>query len=179
MNTRLEWATLDSGHGKALVARFHEKICWLSFVEHQGEGLREFHADISKMRALQGVEIMEAAPPHARWMKTVQQVLDGALPIDALDVWLEGTDFQIAVWNALRDIPSGQTRTYQQIANAVHKPSAARAVGTAIGQNRIAVLVPCHRVIRSDGSLSGFRWGVARKRALLAQESPQQTLILV
>lgn len=179
MNTRIEWAVLDSGHGKALVARFHEKICWLSFVKDQDAGLQEFQAESSKMRGLQGVKIMEAAPPHARWVKSVQQVIDGALPIDALDVWLEGTDFQIAVWNALRDIPRGQTRTYQQIADAVHNPSAARAVGTAIGQNRIAVLVPCHRVIRSDGSLSGFRWGVSRKRALLAQESPQQTLILV
>lgn len=116
---------------------------------------------------------------EARWTGKLQQVIAGALPIDAVDVHWAGTAFQVSVWQELRKIPAGETRTYQQIADALNKPTAARAVGTAIGQNHIAVLIPCHRVVRSDGHLAGFRWGTERKRALLAQESAQQVLFLV
>ncbi len=93
-----------------------------------------------------------------------------ALPFD-----LRGTAFQARVWAALGTIPCGQTRTYAQIAQAIGRPKAVRAVAAACGANPIAVLVPCHRVIGSDGALTGYRWGVARKRALLDQEQyPEQ-----
>ena len=87
------------------------------------------------------------------------------LPID-----VAGTAFQEAVWRELRKIPAGETRSYAQIAAAIGKPGAVRAVGTANGSNPVAVLVPCHRVIRSDGTLGGYAGGLERKRRLLEAE---------
>lgn len=90
----------------------------------------------------------------------------------ALDLDVRGTAFQHRVWQALRAIPRGQTRTYQQLAAEIGAPRAVRAVGSACGANRIAVLVPCHRVLRGDGELGGFRWGLDVKRQLLDDERP-------
>lgn len=89
------------------------------------------------------------------------------LPLD-----IRGTAFQQKVWQALTEIPLGQTATYAEIAKRIGKPAAVRAVAGACANNKIAVVIPCHRVIRTDGSLSGYRWGVARKRALLKKEKP-------
>jgi AraC family transcriptional regulator of adaptative response/methylated-DNA-[protein]-cysteine methyltransferase len=89
----------------------------------------------------------------------------GGLPLD-----LRGTAFQQRVWAALRAIPSGQTATYAEIAHQIGAPKATRAVAGACAANPVAVVIPCHRVLRSDGALSGYRWGVDRKRALLARE---------
>lgn len=87
----------------------------------------------------------------------------------ALD--LRGTPFQARVWQALRKIPSGRTASYADIAQAIGKPKAMRAVAQACAANPVAIAVPCHRVVRSDGALSGYRWGTERKRALLAREA--------
>lgn len=84
---------------------------------------------------------------------------------------LDGTPFQLLVWRALRRIPLGQRRTYADIARQLGRPSAARAVARACATNPVALLIPCHRVVRSDGSLGGYRWGWERKRALLEQEA--------
>ena len=89
-----------------------------------------------------------------------------ALPLD-----LQGTAFQQRVWQALRSIPAGQPLSYRELAARIGTPSAVRAVASACAANRIALLIPCHRVIRSDGSLSGYRWGVQRKQRLLALEA--------
>jgi AraC family transcriptional regulator, regulatory protein of adaptative response / methylated-DNA-[protein]-cysteine methyltransferase len=78
------------------------------------------------------------------------------------------------VWRALQRIPEGATRSYQAIARELGRPSAARAVARACASNRVAVLIPCHRVVRGDGALGGYRWGVARKAALLAREQEQE-----
>ena len=87
------------------------------------------------------------------------------LPLD-----IRGTAFQQRVWEALRRIPAGQTASYAEIAARIGSPAAVRAVAQACASNRLAVAIPCHRVVRSDGALSGYRWGVARKRELLARE---------
>jgi AraC family transcriptional regulator of adaptative response/methylated-DNA-[protein]-cysteine methyltransferase len=87
-----------------------------------------------------------------------------------LPLVLEGTPFQITVWKKLLQIPAGETQTYQSLAKAIGKPTAIRAVATACAANRIAFLIPCHRVIRSDGTLGGYRWGIRRKRWLLDLE---------
>lgn len=105
-----------------------------------------------------------------------QNLLDAALaviedprcPTPPLD--LRGSTFQQQVWRALLEIPPGQTRTYRQIAQSIGAPLAAQAVGNACGANLLAVLVPCHRALRADGGLGGYRWGLERKRALLARE---------
>jgi AraC family transcriptional regulator of adaptative response/methylated-DNA-[protein]-cysteine methyltransferase len=88
------------------------------------------------------------------------------LPLD-----IRGTAFQERVWQALRDIPAGRTATYTEIAQRIGAPRAVRAVAQACGANPVAVAIPCHRVVRTDGNLSGYRWGVERKRQLLAREA--------
>lgn len=88
-----------------------------------------------------------------------------SLPVD-----VHGTAFQARVWSALREIPQGQTRTYTQVAESIGKPSSVRAVARACATNPVALAIPCHRVIRSDGSLAGYRWGLAVKQSLLASE---------
>jgi methylated-DNA-[protein]-cysteine S-methyltransferase len=87
-----------------------------------------------------------------------------------LPIRLEGTSFQLAVWSALLDIPYGQTRAYASVAELVGRPRAARAVGAANGHNPISIIVPCHRLVGSDGALTGYGWGVDRKRSLLELE---------
>ena len=89
-----------------------------------------------------------------------------ALPLD-----IRGTAFQLRVWEALREIPLGATLSYRDVAERIGQPDAVRAVAGACAANRLAVLIPCHRVIRTDGALSGYRWGIARKRQLLESEA--------
>ena len=94
------------------------------------------------------------------------------LPREALDLPLDiqGTAFQSRVWRALRQIPLGETSSYSQVARRLGEPRAARAVASACARNHVALLIPCHRVVASDGDLAGYRWGKARKRALLSRE---------
>lgn len=104
------------------------------------------------------------------WLEAVvRAVEEGIRPEFPLDV--RGTHFQEHVWAILREIPPGETRTYTQIAEAMGRPTAARAIANAIGKNPVAVVIPCHRVVRSDGSLAGYRWGTERKRRLLDREA--------
>jgi AraC family transcriptional regulator of adaptative response/methylated-DNA-[protein]-cysteine methyltransferase len=88
-----------------------------------------------------------------------------------LCVHISGTNFQIQVWKALLRLPSGETTSYGEVARAVGRPGAARAVGSAVGSNPVAWLIPCHRVLRSDGKLGGYHWGPRRKEAMLAWET--------
>jgi AraC family transcriptional regulator of adaptative response/methylated-DNA-[protein]-cysteine methyltransferase len=86
---------------------------------------------------------------------------------------IQGTAFQQRVWKALQEIPPGSTKSYAEIAAQIGKPTAARAVGRACGANRLAVVIPCHRAVRSDGGLGGYRWGVERKQRLLEREATE------
>lgn len=106
-----------------------------------------------------------------RWSDTVLEILahprlQHMVPLDVL----QGTEFQHKVWKALARIPAGQTRTYRELAQSLGLPHAVRAVASACGANPLAVLVPCHRVVRSDGGLGGYRWGLQRKQQLLQME---------
>jgi AraC family transcriptional regulator of adaptative response/methylated-DNA-[protein]-cysteine methyltransferase len=105
-----------------------------------------------------------------RWVAAVvglveQPALGLDLPLD-----IRGTAFQLRVWEALRAIPPGETVSYAQVARRIGRPGASRAVAAACASNPVAVAIPCHRVVRTDGSLSGYRWGVQRKAALLERE---------
>ena len=112
----------------------------------------------------------EEVEQHAR--EIVKQVfrLPDAPPSAPLRLWVRGTAFQFKIWQALLALPRGRLTSYQRIGQAVQHPKAARAVGTAVGANPVAVLIPCHRVIRSTGVVEGYRWGTGRKRALIAWE---------
>jgi AraC family transcriptional regulator of adaptative response/methylated-DNA-[protein]-cysteine methyltransferase len=161
----LRYGIGSSPLGLLLVAASERGVCAILFGEHakalEADLRQRFpQADLSRDDgALAGTLVQTAAlieHPHA--------------PFDAtLD--LRGTPFQRKVWEALRAIPAGATASYKEIALRIGMPDASRAVALACGANALAMAVPCHRVIRGDGALSGYRWGVERKRALLAREA--------
>jgi AraC family transcriptional regulator of adaptative response/methylated-DNA-[protein]-cysteine methyltransferase len=111
----------------------------------------------------------------AAWLKTLDHHLKGFEPRLDLPLDLQATAFQRRVWKQLQRIPYGETRTYSQVARAIGKPRAIRAVARACATNPVSIIVPCHRVIREDGSLAGYRWGLSRKAALLRQEQKAAT----
>jgi AraC family transcriptional regulator, regulatory protein of adaptative response / methylated-DNA-[protein]-cysteine methyltransferase len=156
----IRYAVVDTSLGKMLVAATDKGICRLSFDEDEAELRRRFPAAMIEAggSALDGlVKGAVAAVEHPDQMPT--------LPLD-----VAGTPFQQAVWSELQRIPAGETRTYAQIAAAVGSPNAVRAAGSANGANKVAVLIPCHRVIRSDGTLGGYAYGLERKAKLLERE---------
>lgn len=108
---------------------------------------------------------------HKNWVQAIVNFIAGSQPHLDLPLDIHGTAFQKQVWQALQKIPYGETRTYANIAREISKPKAVRAVGTACGANPVALIVPCHRVLRSDGGLGGYEWGLERKKKLLEQES--------
>lgn len=121
-----------------------------------------------------GAQINQAPPgpgPLKSWFREIQRSLEKANAcLDDIPLDLAGTVFQRRVWELIRTIPPGQTRSYKQLAQSLRKPSAARAVGRACATNRVALLIPCHRVLRGSGELAGYRWGKKRKQALLKLE---------
>jgi len=156
----IRFAVAQSTLGSLLVAATDQGLCRISFDEDEAALRARFpHARIE--------------PGDAAFAALVARVValvdDPARPAD-LPVDVAGTAFQQAVWAALRAIPPGETRTYSDIAAAVGRPAAVRAAGTACGDNDLAVLVPCHRVLRRDGSLGGYAYGLERKKALLERE---------
>ncbi|MGM0952494.1 MAG: methylated-DNA--[protein]-cysteine S-methyltransferase [Pseudomonadota bacterium] len=116
--------------------------------------------------------LQPAGPDNSLSLQSVARFIDSprSAPPD-IAISPQGTPFQQSVWRALADIPPGQTISYSQLARRLQKPKAIRAVASACSANRLAVIIPCHRVIRDDGSLGGYRWGLARKQALLQREA--------
>jgi AraC family transcriptional regulator of adaptative response/methylated-DNA-[protein]-cysteine methyltransferase len=124
----------------------------------------------SLQRLFPNATIVEDAGGLRELVEGALEAIESPLLAHELPIDVAGTAFQEAVWRELRKIPVGETRSYAQIAAAIGQPKAVRAVGTANGDNHVAVLIPCHRVIRSDGSLGGYAGGLDRKRQLLAAE---------
>jgi AraC family transcriptional regulator of adaptative response/methylated-DNA-[protein]-cysteine methyltransferase len=158
----IHWAVVPTTLGKMLVAATEKGVCRLSFNEDPAALAERFpNAELT-----QGGEAFEALLTEIVAAVEAPAARDFAhIPID-----VKGTAFQEAVWQELRRIPKGETRTYAQIAAAVGKPGAVRAAGSANGANHVSVLIPCHRVIRTDGTLGGYAWGLDIKQELLARE---------
>jgi AraC family transcriptional regulator of adaptative response/methylated-DNA-[protein]-cysteine methyltransferase len=157
----IHWAVVETSIAPMLVAATGKGVCRLSFNEG-GEELAERFP-----RATLAEGGAEFAALVARVVEAVEAPGSGHdIPLD-----VQGTAFQEAVWRALRQIPPGETRSYAEIAAAAGKPKAARAAGSANGANYVAVLIPCHRVVRADGSLGGYAYGEDIKRALLGREA--------
>lgn len=116
-------------------------------------------------------ELVPGGPDFAGTINAVVNFLDAPRPSLGLPLDIQGTAFQRQVWAVLQQIPPGTTVSYGDVAEAIGKPAAVRAVAGACGANKLAVAIPCHRVVRSDGSLGGYRWGLERKRALLKHEA--------
>jgi AraC family transcriptional regulator of adaptative response/methylated-DNA-[protein]-cysteine methyltransferase len=161
----IRWTTFDSPLGQMLIAATSKGICRLTF-DDSVESLERLFPNATIVEDAGGLrELVEGA------LTAIERPL--AMPDLPLDV--AGTAFQEAVWRELRKIPAGETRSYAEIAAAIGHPKAVRAVGSANGDNHVCVLIPCHRVIRSDGSLGGYGGGIERKEKLLAAERHRET----
>jgi AraC family transcriptional regulator of adaptative response/methylated-DNA-[protein]-cysteine methyltransferase len=166
--------------GKGASLRYATASCSLGllFVAATGKGIAALYLGDSE-RAL--LEDLRAEFPAAEiaadrtglraWLAAIVAHLDGMAPPPDLAFDVRATAFQWRVWQALRAIPSGETRTYSELAAAIGAPNAQRAVGHACATNPVSVLVPCHRALRADGGLGGYRWGLVRKRRLLDAEA--------
>jgi len=156
----IHWAVVDTTLGRMLVAATGRGVCRLSFDEGPEELARRF----PNAELVEGGAQFEALLAHV--IASVETPGDFAhIPLD-----VKGTAFQEACWKALREIPPGETRTYAQIAAAAGNPRAVRAAGSANARNNVAVLIPCHRVIRTGGDLGGYAYGLTIKRELLKRE---------
>jgi AraC family transcriptional regulator of adaptative response/methylated-DNA-[protein]-cysteine methyltransferase len=160
----IRFAVCQTSLGPMLVAATAKGVCTIAFDDDPDKLVRDLQDQFPKARLI-GAD--------AAFEKLVAQVVGfveaPALGLD-LPLDLRGTAFQQRVWQALRRIPAGQTVSYADLARKIGKPAAVRAVAGACAANTIAVAIPCHRVVRTDGDVSGYRWGVARKRALIARE---------
>ncbi len=163
--TRIRFAVAATTLGAVLVAATEAGVCAILL----GDDADRLVRDIQDM--FPNAELIGADPGfEATVARVIAQIEDSSRRFD-LPLDVRGSAFQIEVWNALSKIPHGSTATYAGIAAALGRPSAVRAVAQACASNRLAVVVPCHRVVRSDGNVSGYRWGVERKKALLQREA--------
>ena len=166
-NWVISYGLTGSPFGTCLIAESPRGICHLAFVESQ-DGLIE-------------LDLLKASWPHASYhrddaaaSRLSDRIFELPTQSDArpvLRAFVQGTAFQVQVWRALLELQAGSLVSYGGLASALGKPSAARSVGTALGQNSVAYLIPCHRVIRETGAVSHYRWGQQRKRIMLAWES--------
>jgi AraC family transcriptional regulator of adaptative response/methylated-DNA-[protein]-cysteine methyltransferase len=158
----INYSFAESPFGNILVASTEKGICYLAFSEDEPLAF----------------SIMQQHFPNAHFRQMTDPIQQNAIHIFSHDwtklnqikLHLKGTDFQLKVWQALLKIPMGQLTTYGTIANRIEHPNASRAVGTAIGSNPVAFLIPCHRVIQSTGIIGGYMWGSTRKRAIIGWE---------
>ena len=162
--TSVRYATAPCALGRLLVAVTPKGVCAVQ--------LGDLDADLEKeiRREFPRAEVSRDEKGVGGALRDVLRLMDGRAPAAALPLDVRATAFQRRVWEHLQQIPAGETRSYAGIARALGLKSGARAVGRACAKNPVALLVPCHRAVRSDGSLAGYRWGVARKRKLLERE---------
>ncbi len=162
-NLSIQYSFSETCFGKVIVASTDKGICYMAFEEDKENALRDL---INKF-------------PNASFFENQNEMQRNALSIfdkdwsklNSVKLHLKGTDFQLKVWESLLTIPLGKLSTYGKLANAVGNPKASRAVGTAIGSNPVAFLIPCHRVIQSSGKLGGYMWGTDRKELMIGWES--------
>jgi AraC family transcriptional regulator, regulatory protein of adaptative response / methylated-DNA-[protein]-cysteine methyltransferase len=162
----IRFTVLDTDLGALLVAATDLGVCSVKL----GDDAAQLETELRREYDAATVELDDAE--LAGWARAVVRRLEGeessAIPLD-----VRGTAFQHRVWEALQRIPAGATRSYSEIAREIGQPSAARAVASACADNRVAVVIPCHRVVREDGGLGGYRWGVERKVEILRREGAE------
>ncbi len=159
---RIRYCGFSTPLGTVLVAATDKGVCSVKLGD-EAEALKRLLSE-----EFSEAELSEGALPEAK--KAILQFLSGDAQLARVPLDIRGTVFQRRVWEELRRIPRGETRTYREIARAVGAPEAVRAVGSACGANPVALVVPCHRAVRTDGGLGGYAWGLARKKKLLALE---------
>ena len=159
----INYSFAESPFGNILVASTAKGICHMAFAENEKDALREFQHHFPNAHYRQMVDMVQQ---HALYIFTHDWN-----KLSEVKLHLKGTDFQLRVWETLLKIPMGQLSTYGNIAASIGNPKASRAVGSAIGDNPIAFLIPCHRVIRSTGIFGQYHWGSTRKTAMIGWEA--------
>ncbi|MFB6455012.1 methylated-DNA--[protein]-cysteine S-methyltransferase [Chitinophaga sp. Hz27] len=159
----INYSFAESPFGNILVASTPKGICYMAFADDQDTALQELYANFPEAEFKQMTDMLQQ---NALYIFRQQPT---SLP--EIKLHLKGTPFQLKVWEALLKIPMGNLRTYTQIATSIQHPKASRAVGTAIGSNPVAFLIPCHRVIKATGETGGYHWGSTRKTAILGWEA--------
>lgn len=164
----ISYALRPTPLGLLLMAASDRGLCFVQFGDAEAPLLALLAAEYPQAQC-------SAMPPGENpgfeaWMAALAQHLSSGQPLPSLPLDLRGTAFQLKVWHYLQGIPAGQVQSYGDVATALGLPKAVRAVANACGANRVALAVPCHRVIRGNGGLGGYKWGLERKRALLNQE---------
>jgi AraC family transcriptional regulator of adaptative response/methylated-DNA-[protein]-cysteine methyltransferase len=166
-NVSISYAFVKTPLGLLLVAATSRGLCSVQFGESHESLLEELHSEYPEANL---AETQAAEGELGAWTKALTEFLKGETAPLNLPIDVRATAFQLKVWRYLQTIPAGEVRTYGEVAKAIGEPGASRAVGTACGANKVALVVPCHRVIRGDQGLGGYRWGVERKSALLENE---------
>lgn len=161
---KIRYAIAESPLGKVLVGATERGISAV----YLGGQEKELRGELRKEYPL--AEIIPGSDSFSRWVREIVHRIEGRPPRVDLPLDVQATAFQRRVWQELQCIPFGATRTYSQIARSLGRPKAVRAVARACATNPVSIVVPCHRVIREDGSLAGYRWGVERKKKLLERE---------
>ena len=165
---KINYTVTASDLGKMLVAKTERGICSVTFGDTEKELVENLKNEFS------AAEIGEDKSGLNTAVKSILNLLEGKEKRFALPLDIQATAFQLQVWETLRKIPYGETRSYKQVAESIGKPSAVRAVARACATNPTALITPCHRVVRENGDLSGYRWGVKRKQEILAKEAAQK-----
>jgi AraC family transcriptional regulator of adaptative response/methylated-DNA-[protein]-cysteine methyltransferase len=159
----IRWGLHSSPFGRCIVGTTDRGVCWFSFVTgDEGAAVAEFAGEWP------GAELVR---DQAATAAVVARMFAPVAERPPLPVLLRGTNFQVKVWEALLSIPPGRVASYGDVAAAIGRPTASRAVGGAVGSNPVSVLIPCHRVIRASGIIHNYRWGSSKKQALLAWEA--------
>jgi AraC family transcriptional regulator, regulatory protein of adaptative response / methylated-DNA-[protein]-cysteine methyltransferase len=161
----INYTVADTSLGKVLVAATQRGVSAVYLGESEKALAEELREEYPK------AQILRASNGNEGWLKEVVRRVEGNAPSMELPLDVLATAFQRRVWQELQKIPRGATRTYTQVANSLGKPRSVRAVARACATNPVSVVVPCHRVIRSDGALAGYRWGLSRKEKLLEREA--------
>lgn len=161
---RIQYSIVDSPLGRLLVAYTERGVCAVAIGDNDRALERSFCADFPE------ANIHAAGASIHEWITAIVRGLDGARSAAAVPLDAQGTAFQWRVWNALQQIPRGTTLSYSDVAKRIGQPSAVRAVARACATNPVALVIPCHRVVREDGELGGYRWGIERKKELLERE---------
>ena len=163
----IQYLIATTSLGALLVAATHRGVCAVTLgADAKGlEALLEREYPAANRRAVD-----RAASPLGSWVSEIVAAVEGESATLTMPIDVRASTFQRKVWRELQKIPFGETRTYTEIAESIGSPQAARAVGTACASNRLAIVIPCHRVVRRDGELGGYRWGIQRKDGLLETE---------
>ena len=164
----ISYVVLPTALGLVMIGATDRGLCFLQFGSSEEQLLDALEQELPA-----AVRVASSKPyseQFSGWIDSLASYLEGERTLQQTSPALQGTAFQMRVWNYLQTIPAGSTQTYAEVAQAIGRPRAVRAVAGACAANRVALVVPCHRVIRGDGGLGGYRWGLERKRALLEME---------